>query len=112
MLGALGVFAAFLWAGRIPLPLPGRHPFLVPTALGTAKVGFEASAGSSGPASGRACGAGRVAEVCSLAVGSVSFIGATRLSIRFVMVRVVSKPGIGMIVIAELSAARETTIGL
>ncbi len=38
--GALGIAAAFLWAGRLPLPIPGRHPLLVPTALGTVWSGL------------------------------------------------------------------------
>lgn len=40
VLGGLGVFAAFLWAGRLPLPVPDVHPFLVPTSLGTVWTGL------------------------------------------------------------------------
>src|SRR5512142_2514149 len=32
--GALGIIAAVWFAADLPLPLPGKHPLLVPTSLG------------------------------------------------------------------------------
>lgn len=40
VLGALGVGAAFVFAGGLPLPLPERHALLVPTALSTVWTGL------------------------------------------------------------------------
>jgi hydrogenase-4 component E len=40
LLGAAGVVLAFAFAGGLPLPVPERHPFLVPTALATAWTGL------------------------------------------------------------------------
>jgi hydrogenase-4 component E len=40
VLGALGVLAAFTFAGGLPLPIPERHPLLVPTALATVWTGL------------------------------------------------------------------------
>jgi hydrogenase-4 component E len=38
--GALGAAAAFAFASDLPLPVPGKHPLLVPTALTTAWTGL------------------------------------------------------------------------
>jgi len=38
--GALGAAIAFAWAGDLPLPIPGKHPLLVPTAITTAWTGL------------------------------------------------------------------------
>jgi len=38
--GALGAAVAFAWAGDLPLPIPGKHPLLVPTAITTAWTGL------------------------------------------------------------------------
>jgi hydrogenase-4 component E len=38
--GALGAAAAFAFAGDLPLPVPGKHPLLVPTAITTAWTGL------------------------------------------------------------------------
>jgi hydrogenase-4 component E len=38
--GALGAAAAFAFAGDLPLPIPGKHPLLVPTAITTAWTGL------------------------------------------------------------------------
>ena len=40
VLGALGIVVAVWYAGDIPLPVPGKHPLLVPTAIGTAWTGL------------------------------------------------------------------------
>ena len=40
VLGAVGVVAAFTFAGTLPLPIPERHPLLVPTALATVWTGL------------------------------------------------------------------------
>ncbi|HTN52596.1 MAG TPA: hydrogenase [Anaeromyxobacter sp.] len=40
VLGALGVVAAFVFAGALPLPTPEKHPLLVPTALSTVWTGL------------------------------------------------------------------------
>jgi hydrogenase-4 component E len=40
LLGAAGVAAAFVFAGDLPLPIPARHPLLVPTALATVWTGL------------------------------------------------------------------------
>jgi hydrogenase-4 component E len=39
-LGALGAACAFAFAGDLPLPIPGKHPLLVPTAITTAWTGL------------------------------------------------------------------------
>jgi hydrogenase-4 component E len=39
-LGALGAALAFAFAGDLPLPIPGKHPLLVPTAITTAWTGL------------------------------------------------------------------------
>ena len=39
-LGALGAAAAFAFAGDLPLPVPGKHPMLVPTAVTTGWTGL------------------------------------------------------------------------
>ncbi len=38
--GALGIIAAVWFAADLPLPLPGKHPLLVPTSLGTVWTGL------------------------------------------------------------------------
>jgi hydrogenase-4 component E len=38
--GALGVAAAFRFSGNLPVPIPGKHPLLVPTSLGTVWTGL------------------------------------------------------------------------
>ncbi len=38
--GALGAAFAFAFASNLPLPIPGKHPFLVPTAITTAWSGL------------------------------------------------------------------------
>jgi len=38
--GALGAAIAFAWAGALPLPIPGKHPLLVPTSITTAWTGL------------------------------------------------------------------------
>jgi hydrogenase-4 component E len=40
MLGALGVALAFAFSGAMPLPVPDKHPFIVPTALSTVWTGL------------------------------------------------------------------------
>jgi hydrogenase-4 component E len=40
VLGALGVVAAIWLTAGIPLPIPGKHPLLVPTSIGTAWCGL------------------------------------------------------------------------
>lgn len=40
VLGALGIGAAVWLTSDLPLPVPGRNPLLVPTALGTAWTGL------------------------------------------------------------------------
>src|SRR5512138_194201 len=35
VLGAIGAVAAFALSGAVPLPMPERHPLLVPTSLAT-----------------------------------------------------------------------------
>ena len=40
VLGALGVAAAIWYTAGLPLPVPGKHPLLVPTALGTVWSGL------------------------------------------------------------------------
>lgn len=40
VLGLLGIAVAFHLAGDLPLPIPGKHPLLVPTALGTVWTGL------------------------------------------------------------------------
>jgi hydrogenase-4 component E len=40
LLGAVGMVLAFAFASGLPLPLPEKHPFLVPTALSTAWTGL------------------------------------------------------------------------
>jgi hydrogenase-4 component E len=40
LLGALGAGVAFAWAGDLVLPVPGKHPLLVPTAVTTAWAGL------------------------------------------------------------------------
>ena len=39
-LGALGAAVAFTWASDLPLPVPGKHPLLVPTAITTGWTGL------------------------------------------------------------------------
>jgi hydrogenase-4 component E len=39
-LGALGAAVAFTWTSDLPLPVPGKHPLLVPTAVTTAWTGL------------------------------------------------------------------------
>ncbi len=39
-LGALGIIAAVWFTADLPLPVPGRHPLLVPTSLGTVWTGL------------------------------------------------------------------------
>ncbi len=39
-LGALGIIAAVWLTADLPLPVPGRHPLLVPTSLGTVWTGL------------------------------------------------------------------------
>lgn len=39
-LGALGAACAFAFAGDLALPIPGKHPLLVPTAITTAWTGL------------------------------------------------------------------------
>jgi hydrogenase-4 component E len=39
-LGALGAAVAFAFAGDVPLPIPGKNPLLVPTAVTTAWTGL------------------------------------------------------------------------
>ncbi len=38
--GALGAAVAFTWASDLPLPVPGKHPLLVPTAITTGWTGL------------------------------------------------------------------------
>lgn len=38
--GALGAAVAFAWASELPIPIPGKHPLLVPTAITTAWTGL------------------------------------------------------------------------
>jgi hydrogenase-4 component E len=38
--GALGAAVAFTWTADLPLPIPGKHPLLVPTAVTTAWTGL------------------------------------------------------------------------
>ncbi|HSM93766.1 MAG TPA: hydrogenase [Anaeromyxobacteraceae bacterium] len=38
--GAVGAAVAFTWTSDLPLPIPGRHPMLVPTAITTAWTGL------------------------------------------------------------------------
>jgi hydrogenase-4 component E len=40
VLGALGVVAAIWFTAGLPLPVPGKHPLLVPTSIGTAWCGL------------------------------------------------------------------------
>jgi hydrogenase-4 component E len=40
VLGAIGAVAAFALSGAVPLPIPERHPFLVPTSLTTVWTGL------------------------------------------------------------------------
>jgi hydrogenase-4 component E len=40
VLGALGVVAAIWFTAGLPLPIPGKHPLLVPTSIGTAWCGL------------------------------------------------------------------------
>lgn len=40
VLGALGIAVAFRLAGNLELPMPGKHPLLVPTSLGTVWTGL------------------------------------------------------------------------
>jgi len=40
VLGAFGVAAAIWFTADLPLPVPGKHPLLVPTALGTVWCGL------------------------------------------------------------------------
>jgi hydrogenase-4 component E len=40
ILGAVGVVAAFAFAGQLPLPTPEKHPLLVPTSLATVWTGL------------------------------------------------------------------------
>lgn len=40
VLGAVGVALAFAFAGRLPMPKPAEHPFLVPAALSTVWAGL------------------------------------------------------------------------
>lgn len=40
VLGAVGVVVAFTLSARLPLPIPERHPLLVPTALATVWTGL------------------------------------------------------------------------
>jgi hydrogenase-4 component E len=40
MLGGVGVALAFVFAGAMPLPMPEKHAFLVPTALSTVWTGL------------------------------------------------------------------------
>jgi len=40
VLGAFGVVAAVWFASDLPLPVPGSHPLLVPTAIGTVWCGL------------------------------------------------------------------------
>ena len=40
VLAGAGVALAFAFSGGLPLPSPGKHPFLVPTALATVWCGF------------------------------------------------------------------------
>jgi len=40
VLGAFGVAAAIWFTADLPLPVPGKHPLLVPTALGTVWSGL------------------------------------------------------------------------
>jgi len=39
-LGAVGAACAFAFLGGLPLPIPGKHPLLVPTAAATAWTGL------------------------------------------------------------------------
>ncbi len=39
-LGALGAAVAFKWTADLPLPIPGKHTLLVPTAITTAWTGL------------------------------------------------------------------------
>ena len=38
--GAVGAAVAFTWTADLPLPVPGKHPLLVPTAVTTAWTGL------------------------------------------------------------------------
>jgi hydrogenase-4 component E len=38
--GALGAAVAFAWASELPIPIPGKHPLLVPSAMTTAWTGL------------------------------------------------------------------------
>lgn len=40
VLGALGVALAFAFSSAMPLPMPDKHPFIVPTALSTVWTGL------------------------------------------------------------------------
>jgi hydrogenase-4 component E len=40
VLGALGIVLAVWFAADLPLPVPGKHPLLVPTSLGTVWCGL------------------------------------------------------------------------
>jgi hydrogenase-4 component E len=40
LLGAVGVALAFAFSSAMPLPIPGRHAYLVPTALSTVWTGL------------------------------------------------------------------------
>jgi hydrogenase-4 component E len=40
VLGALGVVAAIWFTAGLPLPIPGKHPLLIPTSIGTAWCGL------------------------------------------------------------------------
>jgi hydrogenase-4 component E len=39
-LGAVGAAVAFTWTADLPVPVPGKHPMLVPTAITTAWTGL------------------------------------------------------------------------
>jgi hydrogenase-4 component E len=40
LLGALGIVLAVWFAAGLPLPVPGKHPLLVPTSIGTVWCGL------------------------------------------------------------------------
>jgi hydrogenase-4 component E len=40
VLGALGLVAAIWWCGDLPLPVPMKHPLLLPTSIGTVWSGL------------------------------------------------------------------------
>ncbi len=40
VLGAVGLVAAFVFSGAVPLPIPEKHPLLVPTSLSTVWTGL------------------------------------------------------------------------